>query len=122
MQSSGLRRSDGRCGRSSGRTDAADTIRKELPGKYFEGFRREEAMQTYEGIAMQFTRSKGYLTIQATEEGYSFIFMTLICMKSRVVIMIIQTHPFRKLLMKSLKVKEWMMWNVSKWIIKNLKK
>lgn len=30
-----LRRSDGRCGRSSGRTDAADTIRKELPGKYF---------------------------------------------------------------------------------------
>ena len=23
---------------------------------------------------MQFTRSKGYLTIQATEEGYSFIF------------------------------------------------
>ena len=31
-------------------------------------------MQTYEGIAMQFTRSKGYLTIQATEEGYSFIF------------------------------------------------
>jgi len=41
---------------------------------FFEGFRREEAMQTYEGIAMQFTESKGYLTIQATEEGYSFIF------------------------------------------------
>ena len=36
--------------------------------------------------------------------------------------MIIQTHPFRKLLMKFLKVKEWMTWNVSKWIIKNLKK
>ena len=68
---------------------------------FCKGFAGEEAMQTYEGIAMQFTRSKGYLTIQATEEGYSFIFMTLICMKSRVVITIIQTHPFRKLLMKS---------------------
>ena len=35
------------------RTDAADTIRKELPGKYFEGFRGKKLMQTYEGIAMQ---------------------------------------------------------------------
>lgn len=56
--------------------------KKNCPASIFEGFRREEAMQTYEGIAMQFTRSKGYLTIQATEEGYSFIFMTLTCMKS----------------------------------------
>ena len=31
-------------------------------------------------------------------------------------------HAGNKLLMKSLKVKEWMTWNVSKWIIKNLKK
>ena len=49
-------------------------LEKNYPASIFEGFRREEAMQTYEGIAMQFTRSKGYLTIQATEEGYSFIF------------------------------------------------
>lgn len=49
-------------------------LEKNCPASIFEGFRREEAMQTYEGIAMQFTRSKGYLTIQATEEGYSFIF------------------------------------------------
>ena len=47
---------------------------KNCPASIFEGFRRKEAMQTYEGIAMQFTESKGYLTIQATEEGYSFIF------------------------------------------------
>ena len=49
-------------------------LEKNCPASIFEGFRREEALQTYEGIAMQFTRSKGYLTIQATEEGYSFIF------------------------------------------------
>ena len=49
-------------------------LEKNCPASIFEGFRREEAMQTYEGIAMQFTESKGYLTIQATEEGYSFIF------------------------------------------------
>ena len=59
---------------------------------------------------------------EAKKKDIRLFFMTLICMKSRVVIMIIQTHPFRKLLMKSLKVKEWMIWNVSKWIIKNLKK
>lgn len=49
-------------------------LEKNCQASIFEGFRREEALQTYEGIAMQFTRSKGYLTIQATEEGYSFIF------------------------------------------------
>ena len=49
-------------------------LEKNCPASIFEGFRREEAMQTCEGIAMQFIRSKGYLTIQATEEGYSFIF------------------------------------------------
>ena len=49
-------------------------LEKNCPASIFEGFRKEEAMQTYEGIAMQFTESKGYLTIQATEEGYSFIF------------------------------------------------
>ena len=49
-------------------------LEKNCPASIFEGFRREEALQTYEGIAMQFTRSKGYLTIQATEEGCSFIF------------------------------------------------
>ena len=49
-------------------------LEKNCPANIFEGLHREEALQTYEGIAMQFTRSKGYLTIQATEEGYSFIF------------------------------------------------
>ena len=49
-------------------------LEKNCPASIFEGFHREEALQTYEGIAMQFTRSKGYLTIQATEYGYSFIF------------------------------------------------
>ena len=49
-------------------------LEKNCPESIFEGFHREEALQTYEGIAMQFTRSKGYLTIQATEDGYSFIF------------------------------------------------
>ena len=80
-------------------------------------------MQTYEGIAMQFIRSKGYLTIQATEEGYSFIFYDSDLHE-------IQSgdydNPDASIqeadLMKSLKVKEWMTWNVSKWIIKNLKK
>ncbi len=49
-------------------------LEKNCPASIFEGFHREEAMQTYEGIAMQFTRSKGYLTVQATEDGYSYIF------------------------------------------------
>ena len=49
-------------------------LEKNCPASIFEGFRREKALQTYEGIALQFIRSKGYLSIQATEEGYSFIF------------------------------------------------
>ena len=49
-------------------------LEKNCPASIFAGFHREEALQTYEGIAMQFTGSKGYLSIQATEEGYSFIF------------------------------------------------
>ena len=69
---------------------------KNCPPSIFEGFDRERAMQTCEGIAMQFTQSKGYLTVQATEEGYFFIFMTLICMKSRVVIMIIPDASIQK--------------------------
>ena len=40
----------------------------------FEDYDREAAVDTCEGIAMQFTKSKGYLTVQATEEGYSYIF------------------------------------------------
>lgn len=34
-------------------------LEKNCPASIFEGFRREEALQTYEGIAMQFTRAKG---------------------------------------------------------------
>ena len=40
----------------------------------FEDYDRERAVDTCEGIAMQFTKSKGYLTVQATEEGYFYIF------------------------------------------------
>lgn len=49
-------------------------LEKNCPASIFEGFHREEALQTCEGIAMQFIRSKGYLTVQATEEGYFYIF------------------------------------------------
>ncbi len=55
---------------------------KNCPASIFEDYDRERAVETYEGIAMQFTKSKGYLTIQATEEGIFIFFMTLICMKS----------------------------------------
>ena len=79
-------------------------------------------MQTYEGIAMQFYQVRVSDHTAKQKKDIRLFFMTLICMKSRVMITIIQMHPFRKLLMKSLKVKEWMTWNVSKWIIKNLKK
>ena len=40
----------------------------------FEDYDREKAVDTCEGIAMQFTKSKGYLTVQATEEGYFYIY------------------------------------------------
>ena len=49
-------------------------LEKNCPASIFEGFHREEALQTCEGIAMQFTKSKGYLTVQPTEEGYFYIF------------------------------------------------
>ena len=49
-------------------------LEKNCPASIFEGFHREEALQTCEGIAMQFTKSKGYLTVQAIEEGYFYIF------------------------------------------------
>ena len=47
---------------------------KNCPPSIFEDYDREKAVDTYEGIAMQFTKSKGYLTVQATEEGYFYIF------------------------------------------------
>ena len=47
---------------------------KNCPPSIFEDYDRERAVDTCEGIVMQFTKSKGYLTVQATEEGYFYIF------------------------------------------------
>ena len=47
---------------------------KNCPSSIFEDYDRERAVDTCEGIVMQFTKSKGYLTVQATEEGYFYIF------------------------------------------------
>ena len=47
---------------------------KNCPPSIFEDYDREKVVDTCEGIAMQFTKSKGYLTVQATEEGYFYIF------------------------------------------------
>ena len=47
---------------------------KNCPPSIFEDYDRERAVDTCEGIAMQFAKSKGYLTVQATEEGYFYIF------------------------------------------------
>ena len=47
---------------------------KNCPPSIFEDYDREAAVDTCEGIAMQFSKSKGYLTVQATEEGYFYIF------------------------------------------------
>ena len=74
---------------------------KNCPPSIFEDYDRERAVDTCEGIVMQFTKSKGYLTVQATEEGYFYIFMILTCTKSIPMIMTIPKYLFRKLLMKS---------------------
>lgn len=47
---------------------------KNCPPSIFEDYDREKAVNTCEGIAIQFTKSKGYLTVQSTEEGYFYIF------------------------------------------------
>ena len=47
---------------------------KNCPPSIFEDYDRERAVDTCEGIVMQFTKSKGYLTVQATEEGHFYIF------------------------------------------------
>lgn len=41
---------------------------------YFEGYDRNAAIETYEGITVQFADAKTYLTVQPTKEGYSYIF------------------------------------------------
>ena len=46
---------------------------KNCPPSIFEDYDREAAVDTCEGIAM-FTKSRGYLIVQATEEGYFYIF------------------------------------------------
>lgn len=53
-------------------------IRKQLemfcPPSIFDGFDRNIALKTFEGITVQFIEGKTYLTVQPTEEGYSYIF------------------------------------------------
>ena len=44
------------------------------PKSIFEGYDRDTAMETYEGITVQFAVTKNYLTVQPTNEGYSYIF------------------------------------------------
>ncbi len=48
-------------------------LEKNCPATIFEDFDRKKALESYEGIAVQFTKSNGFLAIQATEEGYSYI-------------------------------------------------
>lgn len=49
-------------------------LKQNCPESIFEGYDREAAMKTYEGITVQFTEAKTYLTVQPTEEGYAYIF------------------------------------------------
>ncbi len=49
-------------------------LKQNCPESIFEGYDREVAMKTYEGITVQFAEAKTYLTVQPTEEGYAYIF------------------------------------------------
>lgn len=44
------------------------------PKSIFDGYDRETALKTYEGITLQLTKGKAYLTVQPTKEGYAYIF------------------------------------------------
>lgn len=49
-------------------------LKQNCPESIFDGYDREAAMKTYEGITVQFAEAKTYLTVQPTEEGYAYIF------------------------------------------------
>ena len=49
-------------------------LEQNCPKTIFDGYDRETAMKTYEGITVQFAEAKTYLTVQPTEEGYAYIF------------------------------------------------
>lgn len=53
---------------------AQTLLEQNCPRTIFEGYDRETAMKTYEGITVQFAEAKTYLTVQPTEEGYAYIF------------------------------------------------
>ena len=49
-------------------------MEQNCPKSIFEGYDRNTAIETYEGITVQFADAKTYLTVQPTKEGYSYIF------------------------------------------------
>lgn len=49
-------------------------MEQNCPKSIFEGYDRNAAIETYEGITVQFADAKTYLTVQPTKEGYSYIF------------------------------------------------
>lgn len=49
-------------------------LKQNCPESIFDGYDREAALKTYEGITVQFAEAKTYLTVQPTEEGYAYIF------------------------------------------------
>lgn len=49
-------------------------LKQNCPESIFDGYDRESAMKTYEGITVQFAEAKTYLTVQPTEQGYAYIF------------------------------------------------
>ena len=44
-----------------------------LPKGFFDGYDREAALKSYEGITVQFKMSGMYLTVQPTEDGYKYL-------------------------------------------------
>ena len=49
-------------------------LEQNCPKSIFEGYNKETALETYEGITVQFITGNTYLTVQPTEEGYAYIF------------------------------------------------
>ena len=43
------------------------------PKAFFDGYDREAALKSYEGITVQFKMSGMYLTVQPTEDGYKYL-------------------------------------------------
>ena len=46
---------------------------RNCPKAFFDGYDREAALKSYEGITVQFKMSGMYLTVQPTEEGYKYL-------------------------------------------------